>query len=306
MHFPPINPLPALAAMLILATAGQAAEGGSDFNAKAAEAVKKAKATIAENGLQAGLKEYEEAAIALRAEFPNRAEPWAMLLEVAINLDFQDEKLQPKATMPGPDDAPIKVIDHVRSLLADISKASAANATTKERARNETTRLDRIGKPMTLEFDALILDEKSGLVRNEPFSVAGHKGKVVLIHFWSTQSGPCIADLPRITKARAGHGEDIVLAGISLDTNQARLRRYLKENKIDWPQHFDGRGWDNKFAIDFGVTSIPAQWLIDRNGNLRDTNGRHNLEAKLKVLTAEKISEPEDSPPDAPETSEGE
>ena len=58
-----------------------AAEVGEGFSARAAEAVKKAKATIKANGLQPGLKEYEVAAIKLRSDFPTRSEPWAMLLE---------------------------------------------------------------------------------------------------------------------------------------------------------------------------------------------------------------------------------
>ena len=57
---------------------------------------------------------------------------------------------------------------------------------------------------------------------------------------------------------------------------------------MDWPQHFDKGGWDNQFAVEFGVTSIPTQWLIDRQGNLRALNARHNLEKKIAVLASEK------------------
>ena len=93
-----------------LSSASHAAEGVEEFTTKAAKVIKKTKATIKKTkedglknglkehqaaaiGLQAGLKEYEAAVIALRAEFPDNPKPWAMLLEVAINLDYQDEKL---------------------------------------------------------------------------------------------------------------------------------------------------------------------------------------------------------------------
>ena len=276
--------------LVLLAATGRAAEIGEGFSARAAEAVKKAKATIKEKGLQAGLKEYEVAAIKLRADFPKRPEPWAMLLEVAINLDYQDNELQPTRTMKGNEEEEIKIIDHVRKLLTDINKSSVANETTKERARHELKRLIRLGKPLTLEFDALLLDLKSGLQRQSPFQIKDHRGKVVLVHFWSTQSGPCIADLPRLKQARAKYVDDLVTVGVSLDENRARLDLFLKENQMDWPQHFDGDGWNNRFALEFGVTSIPTQWLIDRQGNLRALNARHNLEKKIAVLAKKKAA----------------
>lgn len=279
-----------LTGLLELASASHAAEGMKKFATKAAEVIKKTKATIEKKGLQSGLKEYEAAVIALRAEFPDNPKPWAMLLEVAINLDYQDEKLKPNRKMPGPEDKEIAVINHVQKLLTEINKAPAAYSTTKERARQELARLARLGKPLTLEFDALMLDLKSGLPRQEPFLIDSHRGKVVLVHFWSTQSGPCIADLPRLKQARTKHANDLVAVGISLDENSARFRRFLKEKRMGWPQHFDGRGWDNRIAVEFGVTSIPTQWLIDRQGNLRALNARHGLEEKIKVLVEEKPS----------------
>ena len=102
----------ALTGMVLWASAGLAAEIGEGFSARAAEAVKKTKATIKDKGLQLGLKEYEASAIKLRADFPERPEPWAMLLEVAINLDYQDDHLQPKRTMKGSEDQEVQFKPH--------------------------------------------------------------------------------------------------------------------------------------------------------------------------------------------------
>jgi hypothetical protein len=54
-----------------------------------------------------------------------------------------------------------------------------------------------------------------------------------------------------------------------------------------WPQYFDGEGWDNKLAGQFGITSIPAMWLIDKKGNLRDLHARSDLSGKVEKLLAE-------------------
>ena len=56
---------------------------------------------------------------------------------------------------------------------------------------------------------------------------------------------------------------------------------------MDWPQHFDNEGWDNHFALEFGITSIPTLWLVDRQGDLRALNARHDLEKMLAVLANE-------------------
>jgi thiol-disulfide isomerase/thioredoxin len=298
----------ALTGLALLVPAGRAAEIGEGFSTKAAKAIKKAKAIIKDKGLQPGLKEYEAAAVKLRADFPERPEPWAMLLEVAINLDYQDDQLQPTRTMKASEDQGVKIIDHVRKLLAKINKSTVAHETTKERARQELARLTRLGKPLALEFDnALSLDLKSKdpVLRQVPFQIKDHRGKVVLVHFWSTQSGPCIADLPRLKQERTKYADDLVTVGISLDENRARLDLFLKENQMDWPQHFDKRGWDNHFADEFGITSIPTQWLIDRQGNLRALNARHNLEKKIAVLANEKaVTKTTDNNATTPETDE--
>jgi hypothetical protein len=54
-----------------------------------------------------------------------------------------------------------------------------------------------------------------------------------------------------------------------------------------WPQYFDGQAWQNKFAQQFGIESIPAMWLIDKKGNLRDVNARTDLIGKVEKLLAE-------------------
>jgi hypothetical protein len=56
---------------------------------------------------------------------------------------------------------------------------------------------------------------------------------------------------------------------------------------MEWPQYFDGQEWQNKFAGQFGIESIPALWLIDKKGNLRDINARPGLSAKVEKLLAE-------------------
>jgi hypothetical protein len=48
----------------------------------------------------------------------------------------------------------------------------------------------------------------------------------------------------------------------------------MKKFKMTWPQYFDGAVWKNKITTDFGITSLPETWLLDRKGMIRETNLR--------------------------------
>ena len=55
-------------------------------------------------------------------------------------------------------------------------------------------------------------------------------------------------------------------------------------------EHFDGKGWENRFALQYGIFSIPTMWLVDKRGNLRDTDIRFDLEEPIKSLLDEQES----------------
>ena len=74
------------------------------------------------------------------------------------------------------------------------------------------------------------------------------------------------------------------IIGISLDTKESALKRFIEKENMPWPQFFDGKGWSNSLAKKHGIRSIPAMWLVDKQGNLVDLNARANLEQKVEDL----------------------
>jgi thiol-disulfide isomerase/thioredoxin len=121
----------------------------------------------------------------------------------------------------------------------------------------------------------------------KPLSVAKFKGKVVLVDFWATWCGPCVAELPNVLKAYEDyHAKGFEIVGISLDSDEQKTRAFIKERKISWPQYYDGKGWDNKLAVQYGVHAIPATYLLDGEGKVigRDLRGEDLTKAIAKAL----------------------
>ena len=138
---------------------------------------------------------------------------------------------------------------------------------------------DLKSKPLELKFTA---------VDGREVDLAKMQGKVVLIDFWATWCGPCVAELPNVLKAyKELHPKGFEIVGISLDSDKEKLESFVKERGMEWPQFFDGQGWKNEIASRYGINSIPAMWLVNKKGMVVDTAARGGLEEKVAKLLAE-------------------
>ena len=124
-----------------------------------------------------------------------------------------------------------------------------------------------------------------------PESIATSTGEPGTMTAVADEFDACIAELPAVKAAYEKFRErGFEVVAISLDDKESALRRFIKEKGLPWPQHFDGKGWENKFALQYGVFSIPTMWLVDKCGNLRATDVRFDLEQRIKSLLDEQES----------------
>jgi thiol-disulfide isomerase/thioredoxin len=222
-----------------------------------ARAVERAAGAKQGEGMEAMMAELEKGARELQKDFPKRPEVYEMLLMVAAN--GQGEK--------------------ARAIANEIIKNDATPENLKDEAKSILKKMDALGKPVGIQFTA---------VDGREVDLAKMKGKVVLIDFWATWCGPCVAELPHVKEAYEKlHSKGFEIVGISFDQSKEKLTDFVKEEKMAWPQYFDGEGWKNKFGQEFGINSIPAMWLVDKKGILRDMNGRADLAKKVEKYLAE-------------------
>ena len=113
------------------------------------------------------------------------------------------------------------------------------------------------------------------------------RGKVVLIDFWAAWCRPCRMENPNVVKAyKKYHNKGFEVFSVSLDRDKASWVKAIQDDELIWSNHVsDLKHWQSEAAKIYGVTGIPATFLIGKDGRIIAKNLRGAaLENALKEL----------------------
>jgi thiol-disulfide isomerase/thioredoxin len=157
----------------------------------------------------------------------------------------------------------------------------------KEFVTSRLDRIDRVGKPAP--------PLRGTDVDGKPFDLADSRGKVVLVVFWASWCLPSAAETEWLEQAyNAYRGRGLQIVGVNLDTLQdggqkleavlPHIRRFLLDYNVRWPNLVNGAG-DRDYARAYGISDIPANVLIDREGKVIQVDlVRQNYESILSRI----------------------
>jgi thiol-disulfide isomerase/thioredoxin len=190
-------------------------------------------------------------------EFPDNPHAWDFMVTVA------DQEQDP---------------DKSRALALEILDSNASEAD-KMQVDRILGRLNHIGKPLPFEGTD---------TEGHPIDLKQFRGKVVMFHFWETDCGYCLQELPAIKAIyEKYHPQGLEIISVSFDHDKNRYTQFLKKYPMPWPQYFAGNDWNETHGRFFDIQGLPNVWLVDKQGDLRFINARENLTGDVEQLLNE-------------------
>ena len=124
-----------------------------------------------------------------------------------------------------------------------------------------------------------------GWINAEPMTLKKLKGKIVVLDFWATWCGPCLASIPHTNELMEKYSKQgVVIIGVCAKRGAEKMADTVKQRGIKYPV-----AEDTGTIASYKANSYPDYYIIDRNGALRWADiANRDVEKAIKILLEEK------------------
>ena len=148
-----------------------------------------------------------------------------------------------------------------------------------------------VGKPAP-EIEGTDMDGK-------PLKLSDYKGKVVVLVFWGTWCGPCMAQVPNERElVERLKGKPFALLGVDCEPNKETARSVMARERMTWPNWYDGAPGEGPIARRYHIRGYPSIFVLDAKGVIRSRGGVYDefvdklLEEMKQPASGQKASRP--------------
>lgn len=183
-------------------------------------------------------------------------------------------------THAGTPEAAIALVNHAGLALQIGDDAAAEQSFTAAAAQSDDPQLTAFAESQLARLAMRPGKEPPAFaaqtLAGESIAPSSFAGRVVLLDFWATWCGPCLAELPNVQAVyREHHDAGFDIVSISLDEDKTALTGFLEKREMPWTHVFDrGLQPGASLAEKYGVNAIPFMVLIGRDGKIAGLNLR--------------------------------
>lgn len=99
------------------------------------------------------------------------------------------------------------------------------------------------------------------------------ESEIVLVDFWASWCGPCIATFPDLKRMYSAYNDDgFEIVAISIDSTHEDWQGGSEEHELPWIDLGEIKGWEGPIASAYGVQFIPKAYLVDSEGCILEKN----------------------------------